>query len=119
MCSTTEILSGIGGCRLEQCALRVMVTVVSHAISGRAVIDGGSKTFSGDRWLSGDKKGFGLVVEHPEIQFESMSEEHGHLDVTTSDFRPRIGERLTIIPNHVCPCVNMHDRIHFPSEGCR
>ena len=77
----------------------------------------GSKTFSGDRWLSGDRTGFGLVVEHPEIGIESMSEEHGHLDVTKSDWRSHIGERLTIIPNHVCACVNMHDRIHLHRKG--
>lgn len=108
---------GVGACRLEHCALRVMVTLVSHAVTGRAIIDGGSKTFSGDRWLSGDMTGFGLVVEHPGIQFEFMSEEHGHLNIANWDYRPRVGDRLAIIPNHVCACVNMHDRIHAHRKG--
>ncbi|MSO21800.1 MAG: D-TA family PLP-dependent enzyme [Acidobacteria bacterium] len=108
---------GLGVCRLEQCALRVLTTVVSCAVSGRAVIDGGSKTFSGDHWLSGDKKGFGVVVEHPDVQFVGMSEEHGNLDLVGSSYRPRIGDRLTVIPNHVCPCVNMHDRLYFHRNG--
>jgi D-serine deaminase-like pyridoxal phosphate-dependent protein len=108
---------GVGACELSDCALRVLVTVVSSAVPGRAIIDGGSKTFSGDRWISGDKAGFGLVVERPDVPFESMSEEHGHLDLSSSDFRPKIGERLSVIPNHVCACVNMHDRIWYHRKG--
>jgi len=109
--------AGVGACTWDDCALRVLVTVVSTAVHGRAIVDGGSKTFSGDRWLSGDKTGFGRIVEHPEVEFTSMSEEHGHLSLLESDYAPRVGERLSIIPNHVCPCVNMHDTIHFHRQG--
>ncbi len=108
---------GVGACQLSQCALKVLVTVVSNAVSGMTMVDGGSKTFSGDRLISGDKTGFGRLLEHPEIKFVSMSEEHGHLDLSQSSYKPRIGERFTIIPNHVCACVNMHDQIHFHRKG--
>lgn len=106
-----------GYSNISQCALRVVVTVVSNAVKGRAIIDGGSKTFSGDRLISGDKQGFGCVTEHPEVLFASMSEEHGHLDLGDSTWRPQIGEKLTVIPNHVCACVNMHDQIHYHRNG--
>ena len=29
----------------------------------------------------------------------------------------KVGERVTIIPNHVCPCVNMHDTIYGVRDG--
>ncbi len=109
--------AGVGACAWDDCALHVLVTVVSTAVHGRAIIDGGSKTFSSDRWLSGDKTGFGRIVEHPDTEFTSMSEEHGHLDLGASAYSPKVGDRLTIIPNHVCPCVNMHDTIHFHRRG--
>jgi D-serine deaminase-like pyridoxal phosphate-dependent protein len=108
---------GVGACSLADCALRVLVTVVSTAVPGRAIVDGGSKTFSGDRLLSGTREGFGLVLEFPEILFESMSEEHGHLNTTTSAQTLRIGNRLSILPNHVCACVNMHDRLYYHRKG--
>lgn len=108
---------GVGACSPSDCALRVLVTVVSNAVPGRAIIDGGSKTFSSDRWLSGTKEGFGSVVEYPEAVFEGMSEEHGHLNVSVCDQQPRIGERLSIIPNHVCACVNLHNRIWYHRNG--
>lgn len=107
---------GVGACQLEDCALRVMLTVVSTAVPGRAIIDGGSKTFSSDRWISGNG-GHGLVVEQPDVTFSAMSEEHGHLDLGESGYVPRIGDKLTVIPNHVCACVNLHETIHFHRGG--
>ncbi len=106
-----------GYSQLSDCALKILATVVSNAVEGRAMIDGGSKTFSGDRLISGDKQGFGLVTEYPRIQFVSMSEEHGHLDLSQSSHKPLVGEKLTIIPNHVCTCVNMHDQIYYHRNG--
>jgi D-serine deaminase-like pyridoxal phosphate-dependent protein len=105
-----------GYSQLADCALRVQVTVVSKAVQGRAMIDGGSKTFSGDRLISGDKQGFGFVTELPHAQFAAMSEEHGHLDLGPSD-QVHVGQRLSIVPNHVCACVNMHNQIHFHRKG--
>jgi D-serine deaminase-like pyridoxal phosphate-dependent protein len=105
-----------GYSQLSDCALRVQVTVVSKAVQGRAMVDGGSKTFSGDRLISGDKQGFGFVTEHPDTQFTSMSEEHGHLDLGPSD-KVNVGDRLSIIPNHVCACVNMHNQIYYHRKG--
>lgn len=104
-------------CSLSDCALRVMVTVVSNAVAGRAMIDGGSKTFSGDHLVAGLGDGFGYVTEDPSIHFEAMSEEHGHLDLAAAGKRLQVGERLSIIPNHVCACVNMHDRIWRHRSG--
>jgi len=105
-----------GYSQLSDCALRVQVTVVSKAVQGRAMIDGGSKTFSGDRLISGDKQGFGFVTEYPNTQFTSMSEEHGHLDLGAED-RVNVGDRLSVIPNHVCACVNMHNQIYYHRKG--
>ncbi len=108
---------GVGACTLADVALRVLVTVVSTAVAGRAVIDGGSKTFSSDRWISGTKNGYGLVLEHPEVEFITMSEEHGSLELGDSGYSPKVGDRLTIIPNHVCACVNLHDQLQFHRGG--
>ncbi len=98
-----------GVCKLEDCAARVVTTVVSTAVPGRAIIDAGSKTFSSDLLNSGPKAGFGYVVEAPDVPIVKLNEEHGNLDTTGSRHHFRVGEVLTVIPNHVCTCVNMHD----------
>jgi D-serine deaminase-like pyridoxal phosphate-dependent protein len=97
---------------IEHCALFVLVTVVSIAVQGQAIVDGGTKTFSSDRFLSGDRSGFGLVREDSTAQLSTMSEEHGQLDLSNSVRKYRIGEKLTVIPNHVCTTINMHDVIY-------
>lgn len=102
-----------GACRLEDCAARVVTTVVSTAVPGRAIIDAGSKTFSSDLLRSGPESGYGHVVEAPDAPLIKLNEEHGHLDITKSSHKFYVGEVLTVIPNHVCTCVNMHDEV-FP-----
>jgi D-serine deaminase-like pyridoxal phosphate-dependent protein len=101
-----------GFATMEECALTVLTTVVSNAVSNRVILDGGSKTFSSDRLLTGDHHGHGVVVEDPDAVFFGLSEEHGHLDVTSSDHTYRLGDRLRILPNHVCTTINMHDTIY-------
>ncbi len=103
---------GVGIASVEDCALSVITTVVSTSVSGRAIIDGGSKTFSSDRHLAGDGKGFGIVKNDSDAELEQLSEEHGHLNIARSAHAYRVGERLAIIPNHVCSTVNMHNQIY-------
>jgi len=98
-----------GACRLEDCAARVVTTVVSTAVPGRAIIDAGSKALSSDLLGAGPQSGYGYVVEAPDAPIIKLNEEHGHLDLTGSAHKFYVGEVLTVIPNHVCTCVNMHD----------
>lgn len=106
-----------GVCGLDDCAARVLTTVVSTAVSGRAIIDAGSKTFSSDLLGSGPKSGHGYVVEAPDSRLIKLNEEHGYLDITGSKHRFHVGEVLTVIPNHVCTCVNMHDEVFLHRGG--
>jgi D-serine deaminase-like pyridoxal phosphate-dependent protein len=101
-----------GFARVENCALTVLTTVVSTAVAGRAILDGGSKTFSSDRLLTGDGRGFGLVVNDPGVLFYTMSEEHGHLDIRESTTAYKVGQHVRVIPNHVCTTINMHNTIY-------
>ncbi len=106
-----------GACKLEDCAARVVTTVVSTAVPGRAMIDAGSKTLSSDSLGSGPAKGNGYVVEAPDAPVIKLNEEHGYLDITQSSHRFHVGEIVTVIPNHVCACVNMHDEVFLLRNG--
>ena len=103
-------------CRLEDCAARVVTTVVSTAVAGRAMIDAGSKTLSSDLLSFGPKTGYGRIAEAPDVPIFKLNEEHGHLDISQSGHRFRVGEVVTIIPNHVCTCVNMHDEVFLMKD---
>jgi D-serine deaminase-like pyridoxal phosphate-dependent protein len=106
-----------GACRLEDCAVRVVTTVVSTAVPGRAIIDSGSKTLSSDLLGSGPKSGYGYIVEAPDAPLIRLNEEHGYLDISHSAHNFQVGEVLTVIPNHVCTCVNMHDEAFTLRNG--
>ena len=38
-----------------------------------------------------------------------MAEEHGFLDLSNCKTRLNVGDKLRVIPNHVCVAVNMFD----------
>ena len=106
-----------GACKLEDCAASILATVVSTARPGQMIIDGGSKTFSSDRPVvtskppSGDVS-FGHLVEAPGARFHKMNEEHGFVDLTEAGQEFRIGDRVHVIPNHVCVAVNLHEKVY-------
>lgn len=97
------------------CAMRLAVTVVSDAVPGQIIIDGGSKTFSGDR--CGAWEGYGRVAEDPDLLFLKMNEEHGYVRRNVSAKPHPVGERLHVIPNHVCTAMNMHDEAWVHRDG--
>ncbi|HUF25796.1 MAG TPA: alanine racemase [Gemmatimonadaceae bacterium] len=104
--------AGIGACEWEDCALTVLATVVSTAVPGQAVVDAGSKALGREPMRGGADDGFGILLEYPEVTVTGMSEEHGILDLSRSDWKPAVGERVRIIPNHVCIVVHLNDLVY-------
>jgi D-serine deaminase-like pyridoxal phosphate-dependent protein len=90
------------------CAARVLVTVVSRPAPERFVIDAGTKSFAADGTDGPRFPGRGVVVGRPDLRIDFMHEEHGvgHLEIGEE---LAIGDRLEVIPLHVCSCVNMFD----------
>jgi D-serine deaminase-like pyridoxal phosphate-dependent protein len=103
-----------GHATLDDCAARIVCTVMSDAVPGQIVIDAGSKALTQDRCGPAPDSGFGCVVELPDAKITKLSEEHGHVDVRNCSGRiPKVGERVTVVPNHICPCVNLQDRVYW------
>lgn len=101
----------LGVATLEQCAARILATVVSVPSPHKFIIDAGSKTLSSDRNCVDDQSGFGLVFEYPSAKISRLSEEHGEivLSENSTDSLPSVGDRLWILPNHICVCVNLQN----------
>ncbi len=95
----------------ENCALRILATVTSRPAPDRAILDTGSKVLTMDpsKW----KPGYGYIVEYPEAVIENLSEEHGWVRLPESMQGMQIGEKVQIIPNHVCPTVNLTDELYL------
>lgn len=101
-----------GTCTWDDCAGAVLATVVSTPTPDRAVIDAGSKALSSDMLGFSDH---GHVLGYPEIRITGLSEEHGVLTVDPA--RPlAIGQRIRIVPNHVCVVSNLFDHIWIEGQ---
>jgi D-serine deaminase-like pyridoxal phosphate-dependent protein len=94
----------------EVCSLRVITTVVDRPTPERVILDGGSKTFFNDQT---ETWGRAYCVEYPDLYLGKCSEEHGHGEWRGEGDAPaELGDRLTWIPSHVCPVVNLFDQVY-------
>jgi D-serine deaminase-like pyridoxal phosphate-dependent protein len=110
---TTAFRYGIFG--PDRCAARIVATVVSHAAPDRCIVDAGSKTLALDK--SFGHPGHGYIVGHPTSVIHALSEEHGWVQIGEDDPGFAIGDRVEIIPNHICPSVNLMDELLVVRDG--
>lgn len=103
-------MAGIVG--LGRCAATILATVTSIVGGNRVILDAGSKTLSQDKRGDGVCKtpdGYGYLVGKDEL-IARLSEEHGVV-VTAHPERYRVGEKVRILPNHVCVTVNLAQQV--------
>ena len=103
----------LGSCPPDRVALTCLASVVSTR-EGRVVLDSGSKALGADRppWASG----FGRLLDHPGARVVQLSEHHAVVEWTDAP-TPARGERLRVVPNHVCNAVNLADELAVVSDG--
>jgi D-serine deaminase-like pyridoxal phosphate-dependent protein len=125
-----RVTAAIGACEWDACALTVLATVVSTSVEGQAVIDAGTKALGrepmdnarlgaaadGDRDAlplpGGRADGYAALLDRPEVVVTRMSEEHGVLDLSGTDWRPAVGDTVRVVPNHACIVVHLNDLVY-------
>ncbi|MEX0817592.1 MAG: alanine racemase [Gaiellales bacterium] len=109
----TQVTLGVAP--LDRCALSVLATVVARPSANRIILDCGSKALAAEM-LSPRSPGFGMVLGHPDLLVARLYEEHA---IVTSEepIAIQVGERLRVVPNHACACVNLHDRMLILENG--
>ena len=106
-----------GAATPDDVAAFVVATVVGRPEATRAVIDAGSKVLTSDRLLTFDPDlTFGAVAGYPGAHVTRLSEEHGVLEFPASPDL-RIGDRVAIVPNHICPVINLADSVSVIADG--
>jgi len=99
----------------DRCAARVVSTVVSRPAPDRAIIDAGSKALALDP--SPSHPGHGYIVGHRGATIARLSEEHGVVMLPDGETGFDVGDRVEIIPNHICPAVNLTDELVMVRNG--
>ncbi len=106
------IQSSLGACTIDDCALSVLATVIGKPAMDRAIIDAGAKALALDKITNPNSQfsGHGYINDKNAV-IARVSEEHGIMIHQGEVFR--IGEKLRIIPNHVCVVMNLFDKVYL------
>ena len=106
---------GLGSMDPDSVALTVAATVVSTAVDGQFVVDAGAKVLSKD--VAPYVDGHGVILGWPGARLVRLNDYHGIAEVAPGSPRPAVGEMVSIVPNHVCPVVNLVDELVMVRDG--
>ncbi len=113
----SQIAQGAAG--VNDLAAFIVTTVVARPTPERIVVDAGTKVLTSDRMLVADPPAsFGWVLGHDDWQLSRLSEEHGILEIPAAA-DVGVGDRLAIVPNHVCPTINLASAVTIVEGGRR
>ena len=100
-------------CTPDQIAATILATVVSVG-PDRVVLDSGNKTLT---MTATEQHGFGMIKNHPLSNFVRLSEEHGVARIGADDARLRVGDRVQVLPIHICVCVDLQQQAYGVTQG--
>jgi D-serine deaminase-like pyridoxal phosphate-dependent protein len=93
-------------------AVAVLTTVISSPRPGIVTCDAGHKSVSADAGTPNCR-----IVGRDDLEALKPSEEHLPIKVVNGGTAPSLGERLYLIPRHVCPTVNNFDHAVIVRKG--
>jgi D-serine deaminase-like pyridoxal phosphate-dependent protein len=105
----------LGASPRDGVAIAIATTVISTAVDGQVVIDAGAKSLTKD--VPDYLTGFGSLPAYPEAILERVFDYHGVVRIPEGTRRPALGEVVTVIPNHCCVVVDLHDEFVATRSG--
>jgi D-serine deaminase-like pyridoxal phosphate-dependent protein len=100
-------------CTHDAIAATVLATAVS-AEANRLTIDAGSKTLTNSRDTT---YGYGHLRGRPRTTFRRLSEEHGVLHAEDGLPLPVVGEKVEVLPIHVCVWMDLQAEVYGVRAG--
>ena len=103
----------------DTCAATVLATVMSKPTAERVVLDTGVKALTAFTRDTGICRapGYGLIKGLGGIRLGNLYDEHGLVYGREANERLSLGDRVEIIPNHICPTCNLYDRMYLVEDG--
>lgn len=104
---------------LERNAATVLTTVISLPTPERVITDVGAKGITMQTRNKGfcATKGLGLIKGWPEVNIHAVYDEHAIIYNKEFHDLIKVGDKIEIIPNHICPVVNLHETAYIISNG--
>lgn len=101
------------------CAASILTTVISKPTHARVITDVGAKGITMQTRTKGITRteGLGLIREYEGVHIDSVFDEHAIIYDEAFNRKVEIGEKVQIIPNHICPVSNLYDTAWLVSGG--
>lgn len=104
---------------LERCAATVLTTVISRPTPERVITDVGAKGLTAQTRQKGicATPGLGTVKGYGQVHIFDVYDEHAI--IYNSSFREsvQVGDRVEVIPVHICPVCNLYEKAVLVSGG--
>ena len=103
----------------SHCAATVLGSVISKPEKNRVVLDTGAKALVSQNRPTGicATAGFGSIKGAEDITIDNLFDEHGVLNNEKFKDMVEVGDKVEVIPSHVCPTVNLYDTAYLVSDG--
>ena len=103
----------------SHCAATVLASVISKPEGNRVVLDTGAKALVSQNRPTGicATAGFGAIKGAEDITIGNLFDEHGVLNSEKFKNLVNVGDKVEVIPSHVCPTVNLYDTAYLVSNG--
>ena len=101
----------------DRCAATVLATVISKPTAERTIMDAGAKALTKESRVGGicNTNGMGVIYEHQNINVTKLYDEHTIIINKELHDAVEIGDKLRIIPVHICPVCNLYDEAYLVS----
>lgn len=103
----------------SKCAATVLTTVISKPTEERIVLDAGAKSLTSQNRNVGicTTTGYGLVKNSNDVRLSGLFDEHGLINDKLFHGLVEVGDKIELVPNHICPCCNLYDNAYLVSNG--
>lgn len=103
----------------DKCAATILTTIISKPTNERVITDVGAKGITAQTRNKGltATKGLGKIKEFEDVYIHDVFDEHAIIYHEEFNKQVNIGDKVRIIPNHICPVCNLHEKAYLISEG--
>lgn len=114
-----DVGQGSAICDFSKCAATVLLSVISKPTSERVVLDGGAKALTSQNRLEGicTTYGYGLIQGSNNVRLHGVFDEHAIVYDQAFHDCVQIGDKVEVIPNHICPTCNLYEKAYLVSNG--
>lgn len=100
---------------LEKCAATVLAGVISRPTETRTILDVGAKGLTMQSRTEGicATPGKGTIYGREDVHIEKVFDEHAILNSKAFHDSVSVGDKVRIIPVHICPVCNLYEKAYL------